>query len=151
MTSSRPPRRSSRPPLLPPQPMGTSATELREGVPWTVLGGVVFPEMLRAAAARYRELGGGPVWVFEAHATQSYRPASIGAALDIAERASRDAGLKIALVSCRSHSVISMGVSVLRMRANLFAQPVRYLSVASVEELRAEVEAWRVEQARRAR
>lgn len=149
--TSRPPRRSSRPPLLPAQPMGTSTTELREGVPWTVLGGVVFPEMLRAAAARYRELGGGPVWVFEAHQTASYRPAAIGTALDIAERASLDAGLKVVVVSCRSQSVISMGISVLRMRANLFEQPVRYVSVGSAEELRSEVEAWKAETARRAR
>ena len=129
--------------------MGTSETELRDGVPWTVLGGVVFPEMLRAAATRYRELGGGPIWAFEAHQTASYRPAAIGCALDIAERASRDAGLKVVVVSCRSQSVVSMGVSVLRMRANLFTQPVRYIAVGSAEELRSEVDAWKVEVARR--
>ncbi len=137
MTSSRPPR-----PPAPPAP-GTSATELREGAPWTTLTGCISPEGLRASVEAYRRLGGGALWVFDALGACRYTRPAIGCALDIAERASREHGLRVVIVGVRPASALSMGLAVLRLRGHLFEQPVEYVGMGSEGEMLGEVRWWK--------
>jgi hypothetical protein len=111
-------------------------------VPWTVLTGCITPEGLRASAEAYRRLGGGAIWVFDTLGATRYTRPAIGCALDIAERASREHGLRVAIVGVRPASALSMGLAVLRLRGHLFEQPVEYLGAASEDEMLAEVRWW---------
>lgn len=135
---------SSRSPHSPPPPApGASVTSLRDGVPWTTLTGCITPEGLRASRVRYRELGGGAVWVFDTLGANRYTRDAIPCALGIAEEVSLSHGLRVAIVGVRPRTGLSMGLSVLRLRGHLFEQPVEYVAAASVEEMAAEVAWWK--------
>ncbi|MGK3981216.1 hypothetical protein WMF38_56995 [Sorangium sp. So ce118] len=118
-----------------PRPPGSTQTVLRDGIPWTTLSGFISPEMLRAATARFADLGGSEVWAVDADAATASSRDALTCALDQMLYLKATRGLALMVASIKD-DVVRMSAGVLRMR---LAEQVRLVVVGAAWEIETEM------------